>query len=38
MNIGETITKLRKDMGLTQEQLAEQLDVTRHGPVIIGLN
>lgn len=38
MSFGETITGLRKAKGITQEQLSEQLGVTRHGPVIIGLN
>lgn len=38
MTVGEKITKLRKEQNLTQEQFAEILKVSRHGPVIIGLN
>lgn len=37
-NVGKNIKKLRRDTGMTQDQLAERLNVTRHGPVIIGLN
>ena len=37
-NIGKNIKRFRAEKGMTQEQLAERLHVTRHGPVIIGLN
>lgn len=38
MHTGNKICALRKMGGLTQEQLSEKLGVSRHGPVIIGLN
>ena len=38
MTVGEKLLKLRKEHDLTQEQFAELLKVSRHGPVIIGLN
>ena len=38
MTFGEKLFKLRKEKGLSQEALAEQIGTTRHGPVIIGLN
>ena len=38
MRFEEKIVELRKQKGLSQEELAEQLGVSRHGPVIIGLN
>lgn len=38
MSLGTNIQYLRKINKLTQEQFAEKMDVTRHGPVIIGLN
>ena len=36
--ISENIRKYRKLKGFTQEELASELGVTSHGPVIIGLN
>ncbi len=36
--MGERLLALRRKMGITQEDLAEELKVSRHGPVIIGLN
>ncbi len=36
--IGAFIAQCRKEKNLTQMQLAEQLEITSHGPVIIGLN
>jgi len=38
MKLAEKIQDLRKKNGLSQEQLADQLGISRHGPVIIGLN
>ena len=38
MSLGEKIREQRKQAGLSQEQLAVKLNVSRHGPVIIGLN
>lgn len=38
MSLGENLQFLRKKENITQEQLAERLEVSRHGPVIIGLN
>lgn len=38
MSIGNRIQQFRINNGFTQEQLAEKLSVSRHGPVIIGLN
>jgi len=34
----ENMKALRKNKGLTQDELASRLNVVRHGPVIIGLN
>lgn len=36
--ISENLLRLRKRAGLSQEEIAEQIGVSRHGPVIIGLN
>ena len=38
MIFADKLTKLRKKAGWSQEELAEQMNVTRHEPVIIGLN
>lgn len=38
MNIADRIQSLRKIKGVSQEELADKIGVTRHGPVIIGLN
>ena len=38
MTLGEKIAIQRKELNYTQEQLADILGVSRHGPVIIGLN
>ena len=38
MSFAENLKMIRKERNITQEQLAEILDVSRHGPVIIGLN
>ena len=38
MILADKIINLRKKNGWSQEELAEKLNVTRHGPVIIGLN
>lgn len=38
MKLAEKIILLRKQKGWSQEELAAQMDVSRHGPVIIGLN
>lgn len=38
MEFAEKLTALRKGRELTQEQLAEQLGVSRHEPAIIRLN
>ena len=38
MELGKKIYQLRRLSGMTQEQLAEKLNISRHGPVIIGLN
>ena len=38
MTFGERLYELRNKKNLSQEELAEVLDVSRHGPVIIGLN
>lgn len=38
ISLGEKIRDYRKKAGLSQEQLAEKLNVSRHGGVIIGLN
>ena len=36
--VGNFIMDKRKQLGFTQQQLAEKLNVSFHGPVIIGLN
>ena len=38
MELGSKIKALRLRAGMTQEMLAEELGVSFHGPVIIGLN
>lgn len=38
VEFGEQLRRAREEKGMTQQSLAEQLYVTRHGPVIIGLN
>ena len=38
MELGCRIRKYRMEMNLSQEELAEKVYVSRHGPVIIGLN
>ena len=38
MEIGNQIKKYRAELKLSQEELADKIFVTRHGPVIIGLN
>ncbi len=38
MKIGETILKLREAKQMSQEEFAQHYHVTRHEPVIIGLN
>lgn len=38
MNFAEKIYALRTQAGMSQASLAELLQVSRHGPVIIGLN
>jgi len=38
MTLGDKIARERKELNYTQEQLADILGVSRHGPVIIGLN
>lgn len=38
MEFSNRLYELRKQKGLSQEELAGRLNVTRHGPVIIGLN
>ncbi len=38
MIFSQKLQLIRKNKGLTQEELARKLDVSRHGPVIIGLN
>lgn len=38
MEFSEKLIALRKGRELTQEQLAEQLNVSRHEPAIIRLN
>lgn len=38
MSFAEKILSLRTRSGLSQEALADKLLVSRHGPVIIGLN
>ena len=34
----DNLIQLRKLNNMSQEELAELVDVSRHGPVIIGLN
>ncbi len=36
--LSENLVMLRNLKGLTQEQVAEVVEISRHGPVIIGLN
>ena len=38
MELHAQIKKYRANMKLSQEELADRVFVTRHGPVIIGLN
>lgn len=38
MTLGDKLSKLRKENNYMREQLADVLGVSRHGPVIIGLN
>ena len=38
MELGKQIKKYRSEMNLSQDELAEKVFVSRHGPVIIGLN
>lgn len=38
MKLAEKIYEERRKLGLSQEQFAEKMDISRHGPVIIGLN
>ena len=38
MNFSDKLKEIRKNEGLSQEQLAEKIGVSRHGGVIIGLN
>lgn len=38
METKNIIFELRNKAGLSQDELAEKVYVTRHGPVIIGLN
>lgn len=38
MDIGKIIMSKRKSLGLTQQALAKEVNVSSHGPVIIGLN
>lgn len=38
METKDIILELRTKSGLSQEELAQKIMVTRHGPVIIGLN
>ena len=38
VDIGKYLAELRKFYKVTQEELAVRVGVTRHGPVIIGLN
>lgn len=38
METKDVILALRTKNGLSQDELAEKIHVTRHGPVIIGLN
>ena len=36
--LGDRLLNLRMEHNLTQEDVADKLCVSRHGPVIIGLN
>mgnify|MGYP000490887499 FL=1 len=36
--LSENLVMLRNLKGLTQEQVAEVVEISRHGPVIIGLD
>ena len=38
MNLGLQIKKYRGELSMSQDELAEKIFVSRHGPVIIGLN
>lgn len=38
METKNIILKLRTERGMSQDELADKIMVTRHGPVIIGLN
>lgn len=38
MEIGKKLKNARLQSGMTQENIAEKINVSRHGPVIIGLN
>lgn len=38
MIFSQKLQLIRKNKGLIQEKLVGNLDVSRHGPVIIGLN
>lgn len=38
MTVAEMIKKTRLDNNMTQEEYGNKFGVTRHGPVIIGLN
>lgn len=38
MNFSEKLKQIRKKEGLSQDELAEKIGVSRHGGVIIGLN
>ncbi len=38
MELGKQIKKYRAEANLSQEELADKIFVSRHGPVIIGLN
>ena len=37
-NFADKLYSLRTQSGYSQEALAEKVNVSRHGPVIIGLN
>ena len=38
MGLGNHLFHARKKKGMSQEEVAEKLGISRHGPVIIGLN
>ena len=38
IKVGNFIMEKRKSLGMTQQQLADKLNISFHGPVIIGLN